>query len=113
MPGSQLEGQDWLLASTEPSTLPVTHFNPLNISHSHFSEDGNFVREVNFFEPLICTNKLGAYSSLGTLICICYTKHSIHALFKMSCGFNFVKIYEMGDVFALELNLKEWSSSIM
>lgn len=31
----------------------------------------------------------------------------------MSCGFNFVKIYEMGDVFALELNLKDWSSSIM
>lgn len=31
----------------------------------------------------------------------------------MSCGFDFAKIYEMGDVFALELNLKGWSSFIM
>lgn len=46
------------------------------------------------------------------LICVCDTKPSIRALFKMSCGFNFVKIYEMGDVFALELSLKGCSSSI-
>lgn len=26
----------------------------------------------------------------------------------MSCSFKFVKIYEMGDVFVLELTMKDW-----